>query len=81
MVTEERWSEMLRDLRDRQKATTERVMEIRQQRKRHRLERAEEEAAARRRVQEERSAARLKASKDRNERETEGALREQRGDS
>ena len=46
VVTEERWSEMLRDLRDRQKATTERVMEIRQQRKRHRLERAEEEAAA-----------------------------------
>ena len=65
VVTEERWSEMLRDLHDRQKATTERAMETRQQQKRHRLERAEEEAAARRRVQEERSAARLKASKDR----------------
>ena len=49
VVTEEQWSEMLRDLRERQKATTERVMEIRQQRKKQKQERAEEEAAARRR--------------------------------
>ena len=52
----------LSDLRDRQKATTERVAEMKQQRKRQRVERAAEEAAAKRRVQEERSAARLKAS-------------------
>ena len=53
MVTEEQWSEMLRDLRERQKATTVRVMEIRQQRKTQKKGWTEEEAAARRRAQEE----------------------------
>ena len=64
VVAKEQWEAMLRELRERQKATTEKAMELRQQQKKRKQERAEEEAAAKRRTQEERSAARLKASRD-----------------
>ena len=44
VVAEEQWEAMLRELRERQKATTEKAMELRQQQKKRKQERAEEEA-------------------------------------
>ena len=65
VVMEERWVELPRDLRDRQKAAIARVHEIRQQRKKQRVERAAGEAATKKKAQEERAAARQWASKNR----------------
>jgi len=64
VVSEERWAEMLRDLRDRQRETTARAKELQQQRKRQRVERAAVEAETKRREQAERAAARQRASEN-----------------
>ena len=65
VVTEERWAEMLSDLRDGQKGTAAKAKELRQQRKKQRVERAAAEAEAKRREQAERAAARQRASENR----------------
>ena len=49
VVSEERWAEMLRDLRDRQREAMARVKDLRQQRKKQRVERAAVEAETKRR--------------------------------
>ena len=65
VVTKDRWEELIRDLKDRQQAAEAKIKELRQQRKRQRVERAAAEAAGRRKEQEERSAARQQASENR----------------
>ena len=65
VVSEERWAEMLRDLRDRQREAMARVKDLRQQRKKQRVERAAVEAETKRRKQAERAAARQRASENR----------------
>ena len=65
VVSEERWAEMLKELRDRQNEAMARVKEMRQQMKRQRVERAAMEAETKRRDQAERAAERQRASENR----------------